>query len=142
MAGGVSCDAGIQVQSVLFYFHSNPETPKSPLNSTNAQEATLGQEKKRQEFLQKPWERQLGSTAPRQMFLCKDGKGCPGQPSKRGQHHGADNTTSKEMGQNTPNSPAWASEETKDIRVCRRGAGTRTWMLKLWDWMKGRVMFL
>lgn len=142
MAGGVSCDAGIQVQSVLFHFHSNPETPKKPTEQHQCPGRHRWTGEKTSRVPPETLGKATWSTAPRQMFFCKDGKGCPGQPNKRGQHHGADNTTSKEMGQNTPNSPAWASEETKDICVCRRGAGTRTWMLKLWDWMKGRVMFL
>lgn len=50
---------------------------RSPLNSTNAQEATLGQEKKRQEFLQKPWERQLGVQLQGKCFCAKMEKDVP-----------------------------------------------------------------
>lgn len=104
---------------------------RSPVNSTNTQEA-----------LGKATEVQLQGKCS----SAKMEKDVPSQPSKRGQHHRADNATKGEMEQNTPSSPAGASEKPSDSSVlqsaCRRECGSHTWMLKLWDWMKGRVMFL
>lgn len=76
------------------------------------------------------------------------------------QYRGADNTLMEQpegrQGQSTLDTSAsqlglWSGhyqpsrlkEEAKDIHLRRREAVvTRTWMLKLCDWMKGSVMFL
>lgn len=78
-AQGVSCNAGIQEQSVLSHFHNTQETPKKPseLHQRPGSHPQTGggtpQHRKSPETLGKAT---LG-TSPRQIFFCKDREGCP-----------------------------------------------------------------
>lgn len=79
----------------LFISITTQRLPRSPVNSTNAQEANLGKEKKNlQEFIQKPWEKQLEVQLQGKHFCAKMEKDVPA-------NHGADNSALGRWGEHS-----------------------------------------
>lgn len=75
MAGGVSCDAGIQAQSVPFHFYNYPEIPKKPSDQHSGSQLWKGEKESRvsPETLAKATQ----SPAPSKHFSAKIEKDVP-----------------------------------------------------------------
>lgn len=69
MGGGVSCDAGIQAQSVPFHFHNNPETSKKPSEEHQCPGSQPWKGEKTSRVYPGTLGKAIWNTAPRQTFF-------------------------------------------------------------------------